>query len=120
MLSALDKKNRRRERNHKRYNKNSSCGLKLVINRSNKHFYAQIVDMQKLGKVIFSSSTLSKDFVRDNSYLNKVRVEKFAKFFVENLPNDYRGKKVVFDKSESTYCDTVSTFADIVRECLDF
>lgn len=118
MYTKLIKKIRRAERNH--YRKRHSAPFRLAVFRSNCHFYVQLIEDTK-GHTVFSASTLSKGFERsEKRQLNSRIISSLGEFFNSNIPVEYKGAKVVFDKSCYTYHGLVKTFAEKAREVLNF
>ncbi len=88
---------------------------RLVVFRSTKHAYAQIVD-DLSGKTLLSVSTLSKE-VRDEAKTISKPVERFkfigktiAKKAIENNIT-----KVVFDRNGYQYHGVIAAFGDALR-----
>lgn len=103
---------RRRLKVKKKIRRNES--LRLCLSRSNKNFYAQIIDDQK-GHTLVALSTLSQDFSglknRGNIEAAKELGKKLAEKAVEQGI-----KSVVFDRNGYLYHGKVKAFADSARE----
>ena len=118
MYSKFIKKRQRARRTH--YGKRFSAPFRLCVFRSNCHFYAQLIDDSN-ANTVFALSTLSRNFSGvKNRKLNKDVVSSLGEFFVSNIPEDYKGVKVVFDKSCYKYHGLVMIFAEKVRKVLSF
>jgi large subunit ribosomal protein L18 len=92
--------------------RNKSLRPKIVVFRSNKNIYAQLVDVT--GKVLVSFSTLSfEDQDSKTNGLEKAKLvgENFAKLC---LQSDI--KEVVFDKGEYNYNGRVKALANACRD----
>lgn len=89
---------------------NKSCRPRVIIFRSNKNIYLQLVDVE--GKVVSSFSTLNLPKDEKNSGIDKAKIvgrefaRKCLKIGVE---------KVVFDKGVYTYGGKVKFLADSCR-----
>ena len=89
--------------------KGTSGRPRLVIFRSAKHAYAQIID-DSTGKTLLSVSTLSKD-LREDAKQAKTPIERYKlKALEKNI------KEVVFDRSGYLYHGRVKALADGARE----
>ena len=118
MMSKFAQRARRNKRNH--YKNRFSAPFRLSVFRSNCHFYAQLIKDEE-AHTVFSVSTLSKDFeANDKRKLNTDTVSSLGDFFNKNIPDEYKGSKAVFDKSGYLYHGLVKTFAEKVREVLNF
>ena len=112
---SLKKKrfSRRRIRIKNRVRKNSDL-CRLCISRSNKNFYAQIIDDSK-GHTLVAISTLSKDFPEMKNSGNLEAAKSLGKFVAERaIANGI--KKVVFDRNGYLYHGKIKAFADSARE----
>jgi large subunit ribosomal protein L18 len=117
MYSKQQRKKRRAMRSH--YRKNCMSDFRLLVHRSNCHFYVQLID-DKSAHTIYSTSTLSKELKSEKRTLNSNVVLKLAQHFVNNIPDNYKGAKIVFDSGGYAYHGLVKLFADKARECLKF
>ena len=112
---SLKKKrfSRRRIRIKNKVRRNSSL-LRLCISRSNKNFYAQIIDDSK-GHTLVAMSTLSKDFPETKNSGNIEAAKSLGKFIAEQAIA--KGiKEVVFDRNGYLYHGKIKAFADSARE----
>ena len=96
----------------------NSNRLRLSIFRSNKHIYAQAIDLN--GDIVASSSTLEKDIKKLNkSNCNKQTASQIGRLISERLLQ--KGiKEVVLDKGGYKYHGVVKSFADAARVNLNF
>ncbi len=89
---------------------------RLVVYRSNLHFYAQLVDDNK-SKTIMSVSTNDKSIRTDLAKIAS-KIEK-SKFVGKKIGSDILKKKidkVMFDRNGYMYHGRVKAFVDAVRE----
>lgn len=88
--------------------------LRLCIFKSNKSFYAQIIDDEQ-GKTVFGLSTLADEFKDLKSKKNIDAAKIFGKVFAEKAAakgfND-----VVFDRNGNLYHGKIKAFAEAARE----
>ncbi len=90
---------------------NKSLRPRIVVSRSNKNFYAQLISMD--GKVICAFSTLN--FAEDKKISGLEKAKLVGKNFAELcLKNNI--KEVVFDKGAYIYGGRVKAMADACRE----
>lgn len=105
-------KKEKRIRRHKKIRK-KIFGTKerprLSVFRSNRNFYAQIIDDEK-GITLVSATTLEFRNLK-----NKEKVEKLAEVLSERaLKNNI--KKIVFDRGGFSYQGRIKLFAEKLRE----
>jgi large subunit ribosomal protein L18 len=112
---SLKKKrfSRRRKKIKNKVRRNSSL-LRLCISRSNKNFYAQIIDDSK-GHTLVAMSTLSKDFPETKNCGNLEAAKSLGKFIAEQAIASGI-KQVVFDRNGYLYHGKIKAFADSARE----
>ena len=112
---ALKKKRLQRRRySVKRKIKGKTDRLRLCISRSNRHFYAQIIDDSK-GHTLVSASTVEKEFQGSATKGNKESAKEVGKLIAERaVKKDI--KSVVFDRNGFLYHGKVKEFADAARE----
>lgn len=91
--------------------RNKSLRPRIVVSRSNKNFYAQLISVD--GKVLHSSSTLILDESKKVSGMEKAKL--VGKAFAEIC---LKGgiTKVVFDKGAYIYNGRVKALAESCRE----
>ena len=88
--------------------------LRLCISKSNKSFYAQIIDDEK-GLTLIGISTLSESFKDLKSKKNIEAAKALGKVFAEKAVA-LGLKKVVFDRNGNLYHGKIKAFADSARE----
>ena len=113
MLSIQDRKNRRKERSRAKLKKVSKGALRLTVNRSSKHIYAQIIDDAN-GKTLASVSSLEKALNLKNGG-NKMAAEAIGKAIAERAIKA-KITEVVFDRSGLLFHGRVKALADAARE----
>ncbi len=113
--SALKKKRYLRRRlSIKKKIKGKTDRLRLCVFRSNRHFYAQIIDDLK-GQTLISASTSDKEISEIKNNSNKEAAKEVGKLLAEkSVKKDI--KKVVFDRNGYLYHGKVKEFADAARE----
>lgn len=91
--------------------KNKSLRPRIVVSRSNKNFYAQLIGAE--GKVICAFSTLNFEGDTKVTGMEKAKLvgKKFAEICLKN-----NVKEVVFDKGAYIYGGRVKAMADACRE----
>ena len=104
---------RRRIRIKNKVKKNSNL-LRLCISRSNKNFYAQIIDDSK-GHTLVAMSTLSEGFPEMKNCGNLEAAKSLGKLLAEKAAANGI-KKVVFDRNGYLYHGKIKAFADSARE----
>jgi len=104
---------RRRVRIKNKIRKNSDL-LRLCISRSNKNFYAQIIDDSK-DHTLVAISTLSKDFPEMKNRGNIEAAKSLGKLIAEKAIAAGI-KAVVFDRNGYLYHGKIKAFADSARE----
>jgi len=88
--------------------------MRVCISRSNKGFYAQIID-DVAGHTILALSTLSKEFPQMKNRGNKEAATALGKLLAGKAKEMGVGK-VVFDRNGYLYHGKVKAFADALRE----
>lgn len=87
---------------------------RLCISRSNKNFFAQIIDDAQ-GHTLVAASTLEKSFPVLKSRGNKDAAEQLGKILAERALE--KGiKAVVFDRNGYLYHGKIKAFADAARK----
>lgn len=87
---------------------------RLVVKRSNKNIYAQLLDNN--GKVLVSASTLSKEFKSLNmKSTNKQAAYEVGKIIAKKIL-DLNIKEIWFDRNRYKYHGRVKALADGARE----
>ena len=94
----------------------SNNNYKLVVFRSNKHIYGQILDTNK-GITLFSSSSLDNEIKKEIKSINSGKIE-ISKVVAKNLSNKMKEKKIktiTFDRNGYIYHGRVKAFAEELR-----
>jgi large subunit ribosomal protein L18 len=119
MPDKVEQKKNTRLRRHKHFLKKYSTTatlLRLVVFRSNKHIYAQIVDDENQ-KTITGCSSLSKAIAEDVAKSKgKLATAKLVGKHVAQLAKEKNITKVVFDRAGYLYHGRVKALAEGARE----
>ena len=113
-MSSLKKIDKRKTRvRSKLKSKNRSSQPRIVVFRSNKNFYAQLINISGVVMKSFSSLQLSDSEIKGKKGCDIARIvgSNFAKLCVENGV-----KEAIFDKGGYLYTGRVRAFADSCRE----
>ncbi|HDP79772.1 MAG TPA: 50S ribosomal protein L18 [Spirochaetes bacterium] len=113
-LRLKQKRFQRRKLSVKRKIKTDVSRLRLCISRSNKGFYAQIID-DKEGHTVAAASTLSKEFPVMKNRGNMAAAKELGKILAEKALQ-LNIKQVVFDRNGFLYHGKIKAFADSARE----
>ncbi len=116
-MNKIALKKSRLKRRKSRIKKKIFANIKLprlCINRSNKHFFAQIINDSE-GKILLAVSTLSKEFPEMKSKSNKEAAKALGKILADKAVASGI-KNVVFDRNGYLYHGKIKAFADSVRE----
>ena len=89
----------------------SSERPRVSVYKSNKHFYAQVINDFE-GKTIYSISTRTKKNDKKAKSSFKDNIVKLGKV----LGEEFKGKKLVLDRNGFLYHGNIKIFADAVRE----
>lgn len=109
-----------RARRHRQRIKRVSDRPRLVVFRSAKHIYAQVID-DKESKTMASVSTLQKDFATLEEKPSGVDAAKWVGKHIAEKSLEAGVKQVVFDKGKYLYHGRIKALADAAREAgLDF
>ena len=113
----MNRQNWLRKKNRLKYKINKTNNLhKLVIFRSNKHIYGQIIDLEK-GITIFSSSSLDKDVSSDIKKIDSGKIE-ISKLVAKKLSDKMKKDKIeniTFDRNGYRYHGRIKAFAEELR-----
>lgn len=113
-LSLKKKRFTRRRLRVKKKIRNNSGIFRLCISRSNKNFYAQIIDDTK-GHTLVALSSLSQEFPDLKNSGNIEAAKALGKLLAEKAIT--KGiKEVVFDRNGYLYHGKIKAFADAARE----
>ena len=88
---------------------------RLVIFRSNKHIYGQLVD-DISSTTILSVSTKSKNLSKDLKSANKTEQSKIVGYELANQIKKNKIDKIVYDRNGYKYHGRVRALADAIRE----
>lgn len=107
-----------RKGRHRRIKKKlggNSLRRRLVVRRSIKHIYAQIVD-DDAGRTLLSLSTLSKEVNEHSDAKTKVEKSRVVGLLLAKKCRDAKIDYVVFDRGGYQYHGRVKALADGARE----
>ena len=111
----MDKKQSRLRRATKARAKMHELGAtRLVVFRTPRHIYAQVID--KEGKVLVSASTLEKELAKQLKYTGNVEAAKLIGKTVAERAVAKDASTVSFDRSGFQYHGRVAALADAARE----
>lgn len=111
----MDKKQSRLRRATKARAKMHELGAtRLVVFRTPRHIYAQVID--KEGKVLVSASTLEKELAKQLKYTGNVEAAKLIGKTVAERAVAKDVSTVSFDRSGFQYHGRVAALADAARE----
>ena len=88
---------------------------RLVVFRSNKHIYCQLIN-DLTSKTIVSSSTKDKSLSKKINSINKVEQGKIIGEDIAGKIKKSKVKKVVFDRNGYKYHGRVKALGDAIRE----
>ena len=89
---------------------------RLIVFKSNKHFYSQLLDDNN-STTICSSSSNEKEFMKSKSKgLSKVDVSKEVGYNIAKKISDNKMKQVVFDRNGYQYHGRIKAFVEAVKE----
>lgn len=118
MANKLAQKNISRERRKKHFAKKfvpTAGTLRLVVHRTNKHIYAQIIDDLK-STTIVSASTKTKAVADSISDSSKIEQAKAVGKHIAELVGKKKYEKIVFDRAGYLYHGRVKALAEGARE----
>lgn len=111
----FDKKQSRIRRATKSRAKMHELGVtRLVVTRTPRHIYAQIID--KDSRVLACASTLEKDLAKDIKYTGNIEAAKVIGKVVAERALAAKVESVAFDRSGYKYHGRVAALADAARE----
>lgn len=111
----LDKKQSRIRRATKSRAKMHELGVtRLVVTRTPRHIYAQIID--KDSHVLACASTLEKELSKDLKYTGNIEAAKVIGKAVAERALAAQVESVAFDRSGYKYHGRVAALADAARE----
>lgn len=108
---------KKKKRRTKKKIKLSTVNHKVVVFRSNKHIYGQLIDVEN-GKTLTSSSSLDKDLIIEssNSKGGKIEVSKLVAKALSSKIKSTKIENVIFDRNGYRYHGRIKAFADSLRE----
>jgi large subunit ribosomal protein L18 len=114
LYNFLSNSEKRKLRNRKKLN-NDAKRLRISIFKSNRHFYAQLINDEK-GVTLTSASTLDAK-IRGvcKGRVNAETVKQVSSLMVERLSDMKLGQELVFDRGAYKYTGLVSQFAEALR-----
>jgi large subunit ribosomal protein L18 len=112
----MNKKQARIRRSTKRRMKMKELGAtRLVVNRTPRHIYAQVISADG-GKILATASSVEKDFKAGGSATGNVEAAKAVGALVAKRATEAGVSKVAFDRSGFKYHGRVKALADSARE----
>ena len=95
----------------------SNNGHRLIVFRSNKHIYGQVLDIEK-GAIVLSCSSNDNDISKDKniSKSNKVEVSKIVAKALSKKMKTEKITSITFDRNGYIYHGRVKAFAEELRE----
>jgi len=114
LYNFLSNSEERKLRNRRKLN-NDAKRLRISIFKSNRHFYAQLINDEK-GVTLTSASTLDAK-IRGvcKGRVNAETVKQVSSLMVERLSDMKLGQELVFDRGAYKYTGLVSQFAEALR-----
>jgi large subunit ribosomal protein L18 len=114
LYNFLSNSEKRKLRNRKKLN-NDAKRLRISIFKSNRHFYAQLINDEK-GVTLTSASTLDAK-IRGvcKGRVNAETVKQVFSLMVERLSDMKLGQELVFGRGAYKYTGLVSQFAEALR-----
>ena len=114
----MDRKNWLRKKTRIKYKLiKSKINYKLVVFRSNKHIYGQVLNVNK-GTTIISSSSIDNDLESVLKKNNSGKIEA-SKLVAKHLSDKMKKNKItaiVFDRNGYRYHGRIKAFADQLRD----
>lgn len=116
-----DKKTKRLKRAFKtRIKLKNLRTTRLVVNRTSKHIYAQVIAVEDSDKVIASASTLDKEFKEqakaEKLYTGNVEAATLVGKLIANRAKQNGVTTIAFDRSGYQYHGRIKALADAARE----
>ncbi|MGL9733204.1 MAG: 50S ribosomal protein L18 [Wolbachia sp.] len=114
LYNFLSNSKKRKLRNRKKLN-NDAKRLRISIFKSNRHFYAQLINDEK-GVALTSASTLDAK-IRDvcKGRVNAETIKQVSSLMIERLSDMKLEQELVFDRGAYKYVGLVSQFAEALR-----
>ena len=116
-----DKKTKRLKRAFKtRIKLKNLRTTRLVVNRTSKHIYAQVIAIENSDRVIASASTLDKEFKEqakaEKLYTGNVQAATLVGKLIANRAKQNGVTSIAFDRSGYQYHGRIKALADAARE----
>ena len=89
---------------------------RLIVFKSNKHIYGQLVDDNKNVTLLSSSShdnSLNKKDLKEN---NKTEVSKIVGYMLADKIKDKKIKKIIFDRNGYRFHGRIKAMAEAIKE----
>ena len=114
LYNFLSNTEKRKLRNRKKL-VNSNGRLRISIFKSNKHFYAQLINDEK-GVTLASASTLDAKIKNVcKGKVNTEAVKQVSSLMIERLSDIKLQQELMFDRGAYKYAGLVSQFAEALR-----
>jgi len=115
MTTRLNKQRTRRRKSVRRRLGGPGPSVRLSVNRSSKHIYAQVVD-EMSGRTICGVGSAAKALVTDLAGKTKTERASAIGKEIARLAHDKGVEKVVFDRGHHKYHGRVKALAEAARE----
>ena len=113
----MDRKNWLRKKNRLKYKiRKTTNAHKLVVFRSSKHIYGQVVNIEN-GSIITSCSSIDKDMNSDLKKIESGKIE-VSKLVAKKLSEKMKKSKIIditFDRNGYRYHGRIKAFAEELR-----
>jgi len=91
--------------------------VRLVVNKTSQHIYAQVIEPGVSDKVVASASTLEKEFKSDNkAHCGNIQAATEIGKLIATRAKEKGCSKLAFDRSGNKYHGRVKALADAARE----
>jgi len=88
---------------------------RLVVFKSNKHIYSQVLDDNQ-SITLFSSSSIDKGLKKDKKAVSKTEMSKIVGENIAKKISKHKIKKIIFDRNGYKYHGRVKAMADAIRK----
>ena len=89
---------------------------RLIVFRSNRNIYTQLID-DNHSKTLFSSSSIDKELIKNiKNSKNKIDISKEVGFNIAKKISKNKISKIIFDRNGYRYHGRVKAIADAIRE----
>ncbi|MGL9717561.1 MAG: 50S ribosomal protein L18 [Wolbachia sp.] len=115
LYNFLSNFEKRKLRNRKKLNNGAKKCLRISVFKSNRHFFAQLINDEK-GVTLISASTLDakiKDVCKGR--VNAETVKLVSSLMIERLSDMRLEQELVFDRGAYKYIGLISQFAEALR-----